>query len=222
MLHGGRERAHRLLERRVGIESVRVEDVDVVEARAAEALIEAREQVLPRATALPVRPRPHVPAGFRRDDQLVPMPVEVLSEQPAEVDLGAPVRRPVVVGEVEVRDPEVEGGAEHRSLRVQRRRVAEVLPEAERDRRELQPAPSTGAVRHAVVSILGSLVRHGCTVPEPTSASLGVGKKGWWSPRRQARSCAENGNGQRTRTPSRVTTTWSPSFTPWPAPTSPA
>ena len=164
---GGRERPHRLLERGVGIESVRVEDVDVVETHAPQALIEAREHVLPRATALPVRPRPHVPAGFRRDDQLVPIRGEVLPEQSAEVDLGAPVRRPVVVGEVEVGDPEVERGAEHRTLRVQRRRVAEVLPEAERDRRELQPAPPTGAVRHAVVSIGRSLVPHGCTVPEP-------------------------------------------------------
>ena len=63
---GGVERAHRLLERRVRVEAVRVEDVDVVELHAPQALVEAREQVLARA-AVAVRARPHVVAGLRRD-----------------------------------------------------------------------------------------------------------------------------------------------------------
>ena len=68
--HGGVERAHRLLERRLRVEAVRVEDVDVVEAEAREALVEAREQVLARPP-LAVRAGPHVVAGLRRDDELV-------------------------------------------------------------------------------------------------------------------------------------------------------
>ena len=64
------ERTHRLLERRLGIEAVRVEDVDVVEPHALQALVEARQQVLARAP-FPVRARPHVVAGLARDDQLV-------------------------------------------------------------------------------------------------------------------------------------------------------
>ena len=42
----GRERAHGLLERRLGIEAVRIEDVDVVEPHALEALVEARSRYL--------------------------------------------------------------------------------------------------------------------------------------------------------------------------------
>ena len=75
--HGRVERAHRLLERRLGIEAVRVEDVDVVELHAREALVEAREEVLARA-AVAVRAGPHVVAGLRRDDELVAERAQVL------------------------------------------------------------------------------------------------------------------------------------------------
>jgi hypothetical protein len=76
-LHGARERAHGFLERRVGIEAVRIEDVDVVETHALQALVEAREQVFARAAALAVRARPHVPAGLAGDDQFVAVGREV-------------------------------------------------------------------------------------------------------------------------------------------------
>ena len=113
----------------------RVEDVEVVDADAPEALVEAGEDVLARTAALAVRARPHVPAGLAADDQLVAVGGEVLAQDPPEVDLGAAVRRAVVVGQVEVGDPEVEGGVDHRPLRRERRRVAEVVPEAEREER---------------------------------------------------------------------------------------
>ena len=70
------ERAHGFLERRVGIEAVRIEDVDVVEPHALEALVEAREQVL-AAPPLAVGAGPHVVAGLGRDDQLVAVGAEV-------------------------------------------------------------------------------------------------------------------------------------------------
>ena len=47
-LHRGRERAHRLLERRLRVEPVAVEDVDVVEAHPGQALVERAQQVLAR------------------------------------------------------------------------------------------------------------------------------------------------------------------------------
>ena len=139
------ERAHRLLERRVRVEPVRVEDVDVVEAHPPQRLVEARQQVLPRAP-LPVRPGPHVVAGLGRDDQLVAVRPEVARQDPAEVLLGRAVRRAVVVGQVEVRDPEVERPPQDLALRVDRPVVAEVVPQAERDGRQPQPAPPAPAV----------------------------------------------------------------------------
>ena len=150
----------RLLERRVGVQAVRVEDVDVVEAHPLQALVEAREQVLARAP-LAVRAGPHVVARLGRDDQLVALRAQVLGQQAPEVDLGRAVRRAVVVGEVEVGDPEVEGAAQDRPLRVDRAVVAEVLPQA----RARWPAASGRCARSGgracgVVAVFGGDVGH--------------------------------------------------------------
>src|SRR3977135_2261466 len=77
--NGAVERAHGLRERGVGGKSMRVEDVDVLEAHAREALIEARQEVLARAP-LAVRAGPHVVAGLRGDDELVAPRPDVLRE----------------------------------------------------------------------------------------------------------------------------------------------
>ena len=150
--HRGVERAHRLLERRLRIETVRVEDVDVVEAHSAKALVEAREQVLPGAP-FAVRPRPHVVAGLRRDHELVAIRGEVLAQDAAEVLLGRAVRRPVVVGEIEVRDAQVERATHDRAALSSGSVATEVLPEPERDGRKQQPAPTAAVVGHPVVPV---------------------------------------------------------------------
>ena len=154
LAYGGVERAHRLLERRLRIEAVRVEDVDVVETHPPEALIEAREQVLAGAVVA-VGAGPHVVAGFRRDHELVAVRTEILFHEPAEVLLGRPVRRPVVVREVEVRDAEIERAADDRAARVERAAVTEVLPEPERDRGQLEPARAAAPVGHPGIAFCG-------------------------------------------------------------------
>jgi hypothetical protein len=53
-----------------------------------------------------------------------------LLQQRAKVDLGASKRRPVVVGQVKMRDAEVEGGAQQAALLFERRGVAKVVPKA--------------------------------------------------------------------------------------------
>jgi hypothetical protein len=129
-MDGRRERAHRLLERRLRVEPVRVEDVHVLEPHPLETLVEAREQVLARAP-LAVRAGPHVVAGLGRDHELVAERREVLGQQRPEDLLGRAVRRPVVVREVEVRDPAVERAPDDRAARLDRPLVPEVLPQAE-------------------------------------------------------------------------------------------
>ena len=116
---GAVERAHRLLERGRGVDAMGVEDVDVVETEAVEALVEAREEVLPRA-AVAVRPRPHVVARLRRDHELVAVRPEVVPHDQAEVLLRRAVGRAVVVREVEVGDAEIEGAAHDRATRLER------------------------------------------------------------------------------------------------------
>src|SRR4051794_5333377 len=158
--HRGVEGAERLLERRVGVQAVRVEDVDVVQAHAPEALVEAREDVLARAP-FPVGAGPHVVARLGRDDQLVAPRAQVLGQQAPEVDLGRAVGGAVVVGQVEVGDPQVEGAPDDRPLGVDRAVVAEVLPQAEGDGRQLQAAAPAAAVGHVVVAVFGGDVGHG-------------------------------------------------------------
>jgi hypothetical protein len=128
------QRPHRLLERRVRVRTVRVEDVDVVEPEALQRLVERREEVLARA-AVAVRPGPHVPAGLGADDQLVAVRPEVLREQPTDVLLCGAVRRAVVVREIEVGDAEIECPARYGALGVERPVATEVLPEPQRHRR---------------------------------------------------------------------------------------
>ena len=117
---GSVQRAHRLLQRSVRVEPVAVEDVDVVHAHPRQRLVQARQEVLARPAALPVRARPHVVARLGGEDQLVAVRAEVLREDRAEVALGAPVRRAVVVGQVEVGDAAVERPPQDGPLGVQR------------------------------------------------------------------------------------------------------
>src|SRR4029077_15242620 len=89
-------RAHRLLEGSLGIEAVRVEDVDVFEPHPPEALVEACQQVLARAP-FAVRAPPHVVARLRRYDELVSVWREIKPEDVTEPLLRRAVGRPVVV-----------------------------------------------------------------------------------------------------------------------------
>ncbi len=166
--HCGVQRAHRLLEWCVRVEAVGVEDVDVVEAHPGQRLVERREEVLARAP-LAVRSGPHVVARLGRDHQLVAIGLQVVGEHPAEVDLRRAVGRPVVVRQVEVRYPDVEGTPHDRPLRLVRPVVTEVVPQPERKGRQLQAAPAAPAVLHRVVAVVGRGVcirRHARSVRE--------------------------------------------------------
>ena len=74
-------------------------------------------------------------------------------EDPAVVLLRGAVGRPVVVREVVVDDPEVEGASNDRAAVLPRPVVPEVVPEPERHCGQLQTATATAAVLHPVVAI---------------------------------------------------------------------
>ena len=154
---GGVQGAHGLLQRRVRVEPVVVEDVDPVQPHPLERLVQRAQQVLARAQVA-VGAGPHVPARLGRDHQLVAVAGEVLAEDAAEVGLGRPVGRAVVVGQVEVGDAEVERAPQDVALGLERLVVAEVVPQAERDRREVEAAAADAAVGHAPVAAGGGNV----------------------------------------------------------------
>jgi hypothetical protein len=173
LLHRRVQRDHRLLQGSLRVGAVGVEDVDVVEAHPAQALVERGQQVLAGAP-FAVRARPHQVSGLGGDDQLVAVRREVAGQVAAEVLLRPAVRRAVVVGQVEVRDPAVEGVSQEGTLRVERDVVAEVPPEPQRDRGQEQAARADLAERTAVVAIGCRLIRTvGVPVPGRGEA-LGV------------------------------------------------
>ena len=168
LAHRGVERAHGLFEWGLGVEAVRIKDVHVLQAHALQALVEARQQVLARAPNT-VRARPHVVTGLGRDHELIAVAGQVGRQDPAEVLLGRAVRRAVVVGQVELGDPQVERTADDRALALQRDVAAKVLPQAERDRRQLEPAAAAAAVLHArvaVAAVSDHLLLNSCGRPD--------------------------------------------------------
>src|SRR5215472_16826670 len=70
------ECAHRLFERRLCVVPVRIEDVDVLEPHALEALIQTGEEILARAP-LSVWAGPHAVPSLGRDDELIAVVGEV-------------------------------------------------------------------------------------------------------------------------------------------------
>ena len=165
------QRAHRLLDRRFRIRTVMIEDVDVVEVHALQALVEAGDQVL-AAAVVAVRALPHVVAGLGGNDQLVAVGLPVAQEMHAEAALGFAVGRAVVVGEVKMRDAVVKRGAQDGLLRAKGRDIAEVVPQAQRQRGQLQAASAAAAVGHGVVAGFSGDVRHG--IPPVESISMGI------------------------------------------------
>ena len=95
---------------------------------------------------------PHVPAGLGGDDHLVAVALEVLRQDQPEVLLGRAVGRAVVVGEVEMGDAAVEGPADDGAAGLEHVGAAEVLPQAERNRRQLQAGAPDATIFAAVVT----------------------------------------------------------------------
>ena len=65
-------------------------------------------------------------------------------------------------------DAEVERPADDRTAPLERPVLAEVLPEPERDRGQLQPAAAAAAVLDPVVAVGGGLVPHAGVLPDRT------------------------------------------------------
>src|SRR4029079_11398255 len=92
-------------------------------------------------------------------------------EESAKGLLGRPVRRAVVVREVEMGDAEVERSAHDGAAALKRRVTAEVLPESERDRRQVQPGDAGSAVLHLLVAVVGRRVCHSASFVMARSSS---------------------------------------------------
>ena len=145
------QRAHRLFNRRFRIGTVVVEDIHIIQIHPPEALIEAGHQVFP-AAPVAVRAGPHVVTRFGGDHQLVAVGLPVAQHVYTEVALRLAVGRAVVVRQIEMRDAVVKRRAQNGLLGFKRRDAAEIVPQAQRQRRKQKPAFAAAAIGHRVVS----------------------------------------------------------------------
>ena len=132
-----------------------VEDVHAIQAHALQGLIKGVQQVFPGAPHSPVRARPHLPSGLGGNDQFLTVPGEVLTEDTAEVELRGTRRRTIVVGQIEVRDAQVESLAQRGAHGGQRSVVTEVVPQPQGQRGQFQARVPHPPIRHGVVTVLG-------------------------------------------------------------------
>jgi hypothetical protein len=71
--------------------------------------------------------------------------MEILTENAAEVDLGRAGRRPVIIGQIEVRDAEIKGLMEQSATVGERMGVAKILPKTKGDSGQKESAvPAAG------------------------------------------------------------------------------
>ena len=69
-------------------------------------------------------------------------------------------RRAVVVGEVEMGNAQVKGATANRPAGVKWNVIAEIMPKAQRQRRQLQPAAPALAVSHFIIASAGGRIIH--------------------------------------------------------------
>ena len=151
--------AHRLLQRSLGVHAVVVENVHVVQPHAAQALIQAGQQVL-AAAPIAVGAVPHRVSRLGGDDQLVAVGHQVVPQNFAKVGLGRARFRAVVVGQVKVGDAVVKGGTAERPHVLVGRSIAKIVPQPQRDGRQQQSTAAAAAVGQDSVTALVSLI-HG-------------------------------------------------------------
>ena len=126
--HGLRQRAHRLLQRGVGVHAVMVENVHIVQPHAAQALIQAGQQIL-AAAPVAVGACPHFITSLGRDNQLVAVDAQIVPQDFAKVFLGGAGLRAVVIGQVKVGDAVVERGAAERTHILVGGGIAKIVPQ---------------------------------------------------------------------------------------------
>ena len=130
LLHDVNHRLQGLFERCVGVVTMTIEEVHVVEVHALEALVEACHEILARAPVA-VRTFPHVVASLGGDEEFVTIRSEVVLHQSAHRFFGAAVWRTIIVGEVEVSDAMVEGIMGDGTASLVRVNASEVVPESQ-------------------------------------------------------------------------------------------
>ena len=114
----------------VGVETVTIKQIHVVEVHTLEALVETRHQILARAP-LTIGTRPHIVSRLCGDKELVAIWAEVIHHKATECLLSSAEGWAVVICKVEVRNAVVESVVSNGSATLIGVYATEVMPEAE-------------------------------------------------------------------------------------------
>src|SRR5208283_2422600 len=133
-------------------------------------LIEAGQHILARAQ-ISIGPGPHIPAGLGRDDEFVAVGKEILLQDLAESFFRRSVGRAVIIGEIEMRDAEIEGAAQHGAGIFKVVYSAEVVPQSERNGGKLNAAAPRAAILHGIVTLVICYI-HAASPSAPKGAFL--------------------------------------------------
>ena len=136
-----------------------IENIDIFQPHPSETLIDPGKQVLP-AAKIAVGAGPHIIARLGRDDQLVAVRQQILLQDPAERPLGLAVGRAVIICKVKIGNAVVKCCQKHLLLLSRVIERAKVVPQAEAQQWEHQPAPAAPAVLHLIISVVSGLKFH--------------------------------------------------------------
>lgn len=145
------------LDRRLRVGAVVVENVHIIQPHALQRGIAAGHKVFPRATET-VGAILHVPASLGGNDHLIAVGSEILGHDATEVFLRGTLRWAVIVGEVEVRDAVVEGGAQNLTLCLERPVITKVMPKSQRNGRKFQASVAGAVVGHRFIAVVIGVV----------------------------------------------------------------
>ncbi|MPM99938.1 hypothetical protein SDC9_147133 [bioreactor metagenome] len=140
-----------------GIRAVRIKNIHIIKSHPFQALIKARRQIL-FGSPFPVWSGPHIIAGLAGNDQFIPVRQEVFFQNLAECFLRTAWRRTVVVRQIEMGDPKIEGALDHFARIVEQIHLAEVMPKPKGNGRQFQTAVAYAVIDHFVVSVLCWLI----------------------------------------------------------------
>ncbi|MNL26599.1 hypothetical protein D3C87_1481310 [compost metagenome] len=148
------------LKRCIRVKTVGIENIHVIQTHALQALVAGRYQIF-AAAPFAIGTGPHVVARLGRDDHFIAVASKIRLQDFAEGSFGAAGWWAVIIGQIEVGNTEVEGAAANGLFGLVRCVVAEIVPQPERDRRQLQASLSAMIVFHGCISVFGRLPNHG-------------------------------------------------------------
>ena len=124
------QRHHGFFQRRVGIEAVGIEDVDVGQAEAFQARIQARDQRLARAP-FAIGTRPHIVASLGGNDHFISVLAKITLHDVSKMGLSTTGWRTIIVGQIEMSNTSVKGLVKYSSIVFKYIYTTEIMPKAQ-------------------------------------------------------------------------------------------